>query len=323
MSDDLTLKQSEKMHQKEGFSRYRGPKLKGVRTELTWEEKEFPEPLMHIPQPPKHLYVIGNTEALTEGLAVVGARKATPYGKACAEKFAGIAAARGIVIISGGARGCDARAHRAALDSGGKTVVILGGGCDEIYPAENFGLFQDVIEGGGAIVSEQPWEFPPLRHTFRARNRLIAGLSRATLIVEAGLPSGTFSTADEALAASKEVLVVPGSIISPTSRGANRLLYQGATPVVDTESFEDILSGLFGCLKQEEYIQGGHDVDDDLLCMVYAMPMNQEEILTALKTSSKMSKTSSLVEVTVRLATLQQEGKITRFPDGRFGPARV
>ncbi|MEF9841534.1 MAG: DNA-processing protein DprA [Raoultibacter sp.] len=319
---DVTLGQSKQMHREAGFSAYQGPKLRGVRSELLRGEPGFPESLMNIPQPPKKLYVIGDASALTEGLAVVGARKATPYGTGCAEKFAGIAAARGIVIISGGARGCDARAHRAALDAGGKTVVFLGGGCDEVYPAENFSLFQDVIDGGGAVVSEQSWAFPPLRHTFRMRNRLIAGLSKATLIVEAGLPSGTFSTADEALAASREVLVVPGSIVSPTSRGANRLLYQGATPVVDCESFEDILSALFGCLKQEVYVEKTLEPEDELLRMLYASPMNKEEILNALAPSPAQAGLA-LTELMVRLSDLERQGKITCFPDGRFGPARV
>lgn len=319
---ELTLAQTKEMHRKKGFTRYRGPKLHGERTEISWGEKGFPESLTGIPQPPHNLYVIGDPAVLaTPGLAVVGARKATPYGLGCAEKFAGIAASHGITIVSGGARGCDAKAHRAAIDAGGTTVVFLGGGCDELYPAENFTLFQEVIDAGGAIVSEQAWNFPPLRHTFRMRNRLIAGLSAATLIVEAGLPSGTFSTADEALSASREVLVVPGSIVSPTSRGANRLLYQGATPVVDNESFEDILSALFGCLKQQEYVQGSEVPQDNLLAMLYATPMNQDEILRAFDAPSYAG--ASLGEVALRLAEAQQQGKITRYPDGRYGPARI
>ncbi|MEG1561175.1 MAG: DNA-processing protein DprA [Raoultibacter sp.] len=320
---ELTVKQAEAMHSDAGFSRYRGIKLQGPRSEISLGDPGFPDALAHIAQPPKKLYLIGDAKLLeTEGLAVVGARKATPYGQGCAKRFAGIAAARGITIVSGGALGCDACAHRAALDVGGKTIVVLGGGCDEIYPAVNRKLFQEVIDAGGAIMSEQAWSFPPLRHTFRMRNRLIAGLSKATLIVEAGLPSGTFSTADEALAANREVLVVPGSIVSPTSRGANRLLYQGATPVVDATSFEDILSGLYGCLRQEEYLQTILDPNDDLLAMVYATPMNQDEILAAL-TSSPKNKDATLGTVSVRLADLQQAGTVVRYPDGRYGPARI
>lgn len=227
--------------------------VKGPRSELTWDDASFPAALARIPDPPKRLYVVGDTAALQEGLAVVGARKATPYGIGCATRFAQAAAERGLVIISGGARGCDAAAHRAALEAGTPTVVFLGGGCDELYPAEHESLFQRIVDAGGALVSEHPWDRTPRPYMFRARNRLIAGLARAVLIVEAGLPSGTFSTADEALAAGRDVLVVPGAITSPSSRGANRLLHQGAVPIVDDETFADALFSLFGCLKQESW----------------------------------------------------------------------
>lgn len=225
--------------------------LRGERHEIALGEAGYPEALSVVERPPVKLYVVGDPAALQEGLAVVGARRATPYGIGCARHFAGAAARRGIVIISGGARGCDAVAHEAALAAGTPTVAFLGGGCDEIYPAENAPLFQRIVDAGGAVVSENEWGFRPLPYTFRERNRLIAGLAKATLIVEAGLPSGTFSTADEALSANREVLVVPGCVTSPSSRGANRLIYQGATPIVDDETFEDQLFALFGCLRQE------------------------------------------------------------------------
>lgn len=219
--------------------------IAGPRYELVCGERGFPQALTCIPKPPERLYVVGDPEALREGLAVVGARKATPYGRNAAKLLAGHAARCGIVIISGGARGCDTFAHEAALAEGGVTVAFLGGGCDMPYPACNVGLFQRIVDAGGAVVSEHPWAFPAQPYTFRERNRLIAGLARATLIVEAGLPSGTFSTADEALAANKDVLVVPGSIFSPTSRGANQLLSQGAYPIVGEEGMQAALEMLF------------------------------------------------------------------------------
>lgn len=232
-------------------TRARRSPIDGPRWEIERGDALYPAAFESVSAPPKCLYLVGDPSALSEGLAVVGARKATPYGLGCARRFARIAARRGVVIVSGGARGCDAEAHRAALAEGGKTVAFLGGGCDKIYPAEHRGLFQDIVDAGGALVSEHPWDFPPVPYAFRARNRLIAGLARATLIVEAGLPSGTFSTADEALSAGREVLVVPGAITSASSRGANRLLYQGAAPIVDDESFADALFSIFGLLKQE------------------------------------------------------------------------
>lgn len=258
--------------------------LSGPRFELTSIDERYPDALRTITRPPETLYVIGNTDALQEGLAIVGARKATPYGKGCAHRFALRAAERGIVIISGGAKGCDSEAHKAALEANAPTVVFLGGGCDVIYPKENASLFQAVIDAGGAIVSEQHWTKPPLGYMFRERNRLIAGLAKATLIVQAALPSGTFSTADEALNANKEVWVVPGSIDSPQSRGANRLIYQGATPIVDDDSFDDQLFSVFDLLKQERVAK-----DDSLSSFlskkeqviyegIQSKPMTREEI---------------------------------------------
>lgn len=236
--------------------------LRGPRAELAIGDAGFPEVLTSIPDPPRRLYVLGDPAALQEGLAVVGARKATPYGIGCAQRFAGAAAKQGVVVISGGARGCDAAAHEAVLAEGVPTVAFLGGGCDEPYPAAHAGLFQRIVDSGGAVVSEQPWEQKPRPYMFRQRNRLIAGLARAVLIVEAGLPSGTFSTADEALAANRDVLVVPGAITAASSRGANRLLYQGALPIVDDETFADALFSLFGCLKQEEWPLVGESAEE-------------------------------------------------------------
>lgn len=119
-------------------------------------------------------------------------------------------------------------------------------GCDKLYPEENASLFQRIIDAGGAIMSEHQWDTSPLPYMFRARNRLITGMSKGVLIIEAGMPSGTFATADDALAAGKEVMAIPGPITSKQSRGANRLIYQGATPIVDDETFADQLFALFG-----------------------------------------------------------------------------
>ena len=294
----------------------------GERFVLYADSPGFPAWLVDAPHPPKMLYGIGNPSCLRQGLAVIGARKATPYGLACARKFAYMAAERGIVVISGGALGCDSQAHRAALDAGGETVVVLGGGCDYSYPAANRPLFQKVIDSGGALISEYPWDYPPIRYTFRERNRIIAGLSKATLIVEAGLPSGTFSTADDALESNRDVLVVPGSITSPTSRGSNRLIYQGAIPVVDEESFEDILVSLFGCMRIQEVRQRAvKKTTSKLLTALNANPLRFEEMLALKLVAPK--KTDELTALTLELTQLERDGLIARFPDGRYGPAKI
>ena len=282
----------------------------------------YPMAFEDVREPPACIYGIGNPWSLEPGLAVIGARRATPYGRTCAERFARIAAEKGIPIISGGARGCDSAAHKAALAAKGPTVAILGGGCDEIYPPEHKGLFQQIVDSGGAVISEHPWGFPPKRFTFRERNRLIAGLSRAVLIVEAGLPSGTFSTADEALATNRDVLVVPGSITSKSSRGSNRLLYQGATPVVDEETFEDQLFNLFGTLKvpMTGSEKEGEEVDE-LIEAILATPMSQEEIYNLAVELYGAARARE--EMSRRMAMAEVSGIITRYKDGLWGPCLI
>ena len=293
--------------------------LRGPRHELAFSSNLFPDALKCIPKPPSRLYVVGSPGALTPGLAVIGARKATPYGRSCARRFARIAAEKGVTIISGGARGCDSEAHRAALEAGGSTVVFLGGGCDEIYPPEHFGLFQQVVDSGGAVVSERPWGFPPQPYTFRERNRLIAGLADAVLIVEAGLPSGTFSTADEALDAGKDVLVVPGSIMSATSYGSNRLLLQGATPIVDDESFEDVLFRVSGAMKWPGVEKQADDGEpDDIVAAIQAQPLSTEDLYAV--AVGAYGEGRAREELMERLVAAEAAGLIARQPDGKWGP---
>lgn len=299
--------------------------LSGRRAVLLRGAEGYPAALENVAKPPERLYVVGDPSALEEGIAIVGARKATPYGRGCAKRFATLAAERGIVVVSGGARGCDAAAHAAALEAGGRTVAFLGGGCDRLYPAEHEGLFQRIVDGGGAVASEHAWEEDPKPYRFRLRNRLIAGLARATLIVEAGLPSGTFSTADEALAANRDVLVVPGAITAASSRGANRLIYQGATPVIDDETFEDALLSLFGCLKREEAsAAGGAGSTADALAnpvveALRAEPLGMERLYEIATASCGAAEARSwLME---RLVEAELAGAIARHPDGRWGPA--
>lgn len=327
-----------------------GEVLRGPRSVIKRGDAAFPPLLERVASPPKELFVIGCPDVLFRpALAVVGARKATPYGKGCARRFARLASLRGICIVSGGARGCDAEAHRAALEAGGPTVAFLGGGCDRVYPPENIALFQRIVESGGAVASEREWGFPPVPYAFRARNRLIAGISQATLIVEAGLPSGTFSTADEALAVGAEVLAVPGSITSASSRGANRLIAQGATPIVDDESFLDALLGVYGCLRQEtadagcalgagesQALQGrrpegahggpalsardGGAAPEPLLAALSAEPIGMERLCALAETFAPAGE-DAWSWLSVRIAELEATGLVRRYPDGKLGPA--
>lgn len=300
--------------------------IHGRRSEIERGCKGYPVALESIARPPDVLYVIGDTGALVEGLAVVGARRATPYGENVARMLAGMAARRGITIVSGGAAGCDSCAHEAALANGGRTVAFLGGGCDRPYPVKNVGLFQRIVDAGGAVVSERPWGFPPVGYAFRERNRLIAGLGRATLIVEAGLPSGTFSTADEALAANRDVLAVPGSIFSSSSRGANALIAQGAYPVVDEASFSELLDRLF----PEASVRGARRSaahacreEDPLVAALAADPMRLEQLVERFAEEPADDRAVAISRLMTRIARLESDGVIERFPDGRFGVVRM
>lgn len=308
-----------------------GRSLDGPRTVVPYEDEAFPQALREIPHPPASLYVLGNPDALDEGLAVVGARSATPYGLGCAQRFAGLAAQHGVTVISGGARGCDSAAHKAALEARGKTVVFCGGGCDWVYPASNFALFQQVVSEGGALVSEYPWDSHPEPYMFRARNRLIAGLSRATLIVEAGLPSGTFSTADEALAAGKEVWAVPGAITSGKSAGANRLIAQGATPIIDDEAFLASLFETFGVFRSPdeqvaevvaaERLQRMPCACRPVIEAILAQPMKLEEVFRVAAQMMPGLEASHRREVVMSgLTQAEEAGLIGRYGDGKLGP---
>lgn len=315
---DLTLAQAKALHKKR-YKPLSVEKLEGPRFEIVRGSSDYPDSLTEIDHPPAVIYGIGNKEALAQrGLAIIGARRATPYGQSAAYEFASEAAAQGVVVISGGALGCDAQAHRGSLAASGKTVVVLGGGCDQLYPEANRNLFQEVINNHGAVISERHWDFPPLPYTFRARNRIIAGLARAVLIVEAGLPSGTFSTADDALAINRDVWAVPGSISSPTSAGANRLIYQGATPIIDKEVFADNVAALFGTLKIQDFSRETL-LADEVLEALYANPMRLEELLTY-EWSSKNNQ-DTLPWVMTKIAQFEQAGLVERYPDGRYGPA--
>lgn len=209
------------------------------------DDGEYPEWLRHIPNPPVILYIKGDPEVLAEpGISIVGSRAASSYGLQMAETLAGQLASQGITVISGLAQGIDSAAHRGALKGGGRTVGVLGCGLDLVYPPENRALF-DTIPNQGALVSEYPLGTRPDGFRFPARNRIISGLSRGVVVVEATLKSGSLITANLALEQGREVFAVPGRADSLKSAGCHHLLQQGAKLVV---SAADIL-GEFGAIR--------------------------------------------------------------------------
>lgn len=208
---------------------------------VTLKDREYPENLKTIFDPPPLLYVRGELKREDDvSVAIVGTRSPTRYGKLTAESLASQLSSRGFTIISGMARGIDSFAHEGALSSGGRTIAVFGSGLDVIYPPENKELMKKIIENG-AVLSEFPMGTGPLRKNFPVRNRVISGISLGTVVVEAASRSGSLITARSALDQGREVFAVPGNISSDKSRGTNSLLKWGAKLV---EGVDDIIEEL-------------------------------------------------------------------------------
>jgi len=279
--------------------------------ELDVEDSRYPAGLRHIPEPPATLYCVGDVGLLQPGLAVVGARKATPYGLDCTRRFAGWAARSGVVVVSGAAAGCDAAAHRAAIDAGGRTIAVLGCGADVDYPATARALLA-LMRRQHLVVSEVPWGTLPIRFAFPRRNWIIAGLSAAVLVVEAGLPSGTFSTANAASNLGRTVMTVPGSINSPESRGSNRLIREGAAAITDVSELAIELASAGLALQQPDASAGTNEAPlGPLQAMLAADPMRADDIARALDLD--------IVTAIRHLGMLELQGRVVRYRDGRYG----
>ncbi len=211
-----------------------------IRT-VTSEDSGFPKLLKAIKQPPVQLYYRGCLALCdTSCLAIVGSRKATPYGRWAAYHIAKRAAENGVTIVSGMASGIDSCSHMGALDAGGNTIAVLGCGPDICYPRTNSGLMDRIIRLG-LILSEYPPGRGPVSGQFPARNRIISGLSYGVVVVEAGLDSGSLITAGFALDQGREVFAVPGNINSIYSRGTNKLIQDGAMPLTSVDDILDLL----------------------------------------------------------------------------------
>ena len=221
---------------------------------LTIQDTEYPGRLQNIYDPPCLLYVKGRLPAIDDeaAVAVVGTRDCTPYGVACAEKLGYGLSSGGAVVVSGLAKGIDAAASRGALRAGGVTVGVVGNGLDVHYPYESRYLYED-IAAAGALLSEYPPGTEPAGSHFPARNRILSGLSLATLVVEAPERSGALITAETALEQGRDVFAVPGPIDAPTSVGCNRLIRDGAGLVSDAWDILREYAGRFPeKLKQDE-----------------------------------------------------------------------
>ncbi len=278
---------------------------------VSLHDKDFPEILRDIPSPPKELYIWGNLAPLLvrSRLAVVGSRKITPYGQTVTTRFAREAAEQGIVIVSGLAYGADSIAHRACLEVGGQTIAILPTGLDTIYPAAHRGLAKQIVEKGGAVISEYPPKTTAYAVNFIARNRLVSGISDGVLITEAALKSGTLHTANFALNQGRTVMAVPGNITSPGSVGTNNLIKAGAVPATD---ISDVFLALDIAFKP---------ITKDVL----ASSREEAAILEALNSGAR--EVNELLSVTgletalfnQTLTMLEINGKIRPMGSGKFG----
>ncbi|MDP2249636.1 MAG: DNA-processing protein DprA [Hydrogenophaga sp.] len=279
---------------------------------LTLADPRFPPDLLQLADPPVLLYVMGDLDVLSHPrrLAMVGSRNPTPQGEANAHQFARALGQAGVCVVSGLALGVDGAAHTGALEGGAPTIAVVGTGLDRVYPRRHLSLAHRIAVHG-AMVSEYPLGTPPLQANFPQRNRLIAGLSQGTLVVEATLQSGSLITARMAAEQGREVFAIPGSIHAPQSRGCHALIRQGAKLV---ESAQDILEDLrlveprTPDASVEELFEG-EDPDALLKAMGFEpVSLDALQARTGLDTA----------HLQARLLELELDGAVGRLPGGLF-----
>lgn len=285
-----------------------------IRT-LTWEDAAYPARLQQLDAPPPVLFLRG--ELLPEddwAVAVVGTRRATIYGREVAHRLTVTLAGAGVTVVSGLARGIDAVAHRAAMEAGGRTLAVLGNGLDSVYPPEHRDLARQ-IAGQGALISEHPPGVAPESRNFPARNRIISGLSLGVVVVEGRWTSGAVITAKQALEQGREVFAVPGSILAPSSEGPNRLIKEGATPVLDAN---DVLEAL-NLTQVAQQLDARHMLPEDptemrLLDFLSREPRHVDEI--------RRQADLPVNEITSALAMMELKGMVRQVGGMNYVLAR-
>ena len=279
---------------------------------VTLGDATYPPLLLDTADPPLALYAIGRTSLLRATcVAVVGSRHATPQGLDNARAFSAHLSQGGLTIVSGLAAGIDGAAHEGALEGPGSTIAVVGTGLDRVYPRRHLDLARRICEQG-LLLSEYPLGMPPLAVNFPKRNRVIAGLSRGTLVVEAAVQSGSLITARLAVEQGREVFAIPGSIHSPQSRGCHALIKQGAKLV---ESAQDILEELLPALARAQRTlpdgtPGEDGVQDPILAALGYDPVT----LDALGARTGWP----AAELSARLLELELEGQVARLPGQLF-----
>ena len=282
---------------------------------ISQDSERYPILLNEISSPPRQLFVRGDVKSLTalKPIAVVGTRKMTDYGRRVLHTIIPALVEAGATIVSGLAYGIDSLAHEIALEHGGQCIAVLANGLDSIYPTHHHGLAQRIILCGGAIVSEQPLGTKPLRQYFPARNRIISGLSQATIIVEAKEKSGSLITGKFALEQNRDVFAVPGSIFDDSQRGANRLISQGAYPVI---SVEDLLAQLQLASDRKKPAARKLTFESDEEKLIYET-LKEPQTLNDISTSTSLS--AALIAQLMSLMELK--GTVRNLGGMRFGRA--
>ena len=272
------------------------------------QDNIFTNQLASIAKVPNTLYYCGELPSTpVKSVAIVGSRKPTLYGKSVTEKIVHALAEHNVTIISGLALGIDSIAHRAALKFNTPTIAVMARGLNGIYPASHFSLSREIVKAGGALISTYPADMPAQPYHFLERNRIISGLSSIVIVTEAAVKSGTLNTASHALEQGKDVFAVPGNITSPMSAGCNRLIRQGAQPLIDTS---DILSAL-GIKSQKTTPQipvRKNKTEQLIINAILAGAKDTNQIINATNISPS--------SIFVTLSTLEIAGIIESSPDG-------
>ncbi len=278
---------------------------------VTLHSPDYPKLLLHVPDTPPFLYVKGELPSSETAIGIVGSRRASVYGIATTQKMAGELARNGITVVSGMAKGIDAAAHRGALIEGGPTIGVLGCGVDVVYPRENRSLYAE-MNARGTLVSEFPMGTVPLAENFPRRNRIISGLSRGILVVEAAEGSGSLITAQCALEQGRDIYAIPGNIQATNSRGTNRLIKHGAKLV---ETVEDILEDFpqrTGRKKEPRLFPGSAFSPQEaaIYSLLSMSPLHIDEIATR--------SALTVGEVSAILLRLELNGIISQLPGKQF-----
>jgi DNA processing protein len=282
---------------------------------ITCQDPGYPRNLRDIADPPAALFVRGSLEERDRfSVALVGTRQASPYGRSVTEKLARDLADAGLTVVSGGALGIDSAAHRATVNAGGRTLVVLGCGLDVPYPRENQTLFQQIAdEGHGAVLSEFPLGATPEPWRFPLRNRIISGLAMGVVVIEAGAQSGALLTASIAAEQGREVMAIPGNVDRPHSRGSNGLIKDGAALVEEASDVLRVLNVLSLEAPRPSQTSAPPRLHHDLPELQRRMLENLSLVpkhLDALAADVQVP----LVEVSVQMTMLELSGLVRRLP---------